>query len=101
MNQRQEITSKLKAVIDPEIGLNIVDVGLIYWIEITEANLVIVKMTLTTQGCPLKDYFLSEIETQLMDLDFIEDARIDFVWTPSWDLTMMDEAKKQEMFGGM
>jgi metal-sulfur cluster biosynthetic enzyme len=98
---RKLIIDKLREVIDPEIGMNIVDVGLIYWITITEENEVTVSMSLTTPGCPLTDYFLSEIETRLMDLDFIEDVRIEFVWTPKWDLIMMDEAAKQAMFDKM
>ena len=99
--KRKLIIEQLRKVIDPEIGMNIVDVGLIYWIEITEENFVRVKMTLTTPGCPLSDYFLSEIETVIMDLDFVEDLKTDFIWEPKWDLVMMDEEAKQAMFGGM
>jgi metal-sulfur cluster biosynthetic enzyme len=98
---RKEVIDKLREVIDPEIGMNIVDVGLIYWVDIDDDNEVTVFMTLTTPGCPLTDYFLSEIETKLMDLDFIQDVRIEFVWTPKWDLIMMDEQAKQEMFNKM
>lgn len=98
---RKLVIDKLREVIDPEIGMNIVDVGLIYWVDINEDNEVTVSMSLTTPGCPLTDYFLSEIETRLMDLDFIEDVKIEFVWTPKWDLIMMDEAAKQGMFNKM
>lgn len=101
IEKRKQIVSKLKGVIDPEIGMNIVDVGLIYNIEVDESNLVTVTMTLTTPGCPLTDYFLSEIETSLMDLEFIEDVQIVFSWTPAWDLIMMDEGAKQNMFESM
>lgn len=99
--KRKSIVNQLRLVIDPEIGMNIVDVGLIYWIEITEENFIRLKMTLTTPGCPLSDYFLSEIETVIMDLDFVEDLKIDFVWEPKWDLIMMDESAKQDMFNSM
>jgi metal-sulfur cluster biosynthetic enzyme len=98
--KRKLIIDQLRKVLDPEIGLNIVDVGLIYWIEITEDDFVRVKMTLTTPGCPLTDYFLSEIETVIMDLDFVDDLKIDFEWEPKWDLIMMDEEAKQNMFKG-
>lgn len=100
-DKRKLIINQLRKVIDPEIGMNIVDVGLIYWIEITDENFIRVKMTLTTPGCPLSDYFLSEIETVIMDLDFVEDLKIDFIWEPKWDLIMMDESAKQDMFGRM
>lgn len=99
--KRKLVINQLRKVIDPEIGMNIVDVGLIYWIEITDEDFVRVKMTLTTPGCPLSDYFLSEIETVIMDLDFVNDLKIDFIWEPKWELIMMDEEAKQAMFGSM
>lgn len=99
--KRKEIAESLRDVLDPEIGMNIVDVGLIYGIEIDVENKVTIKMSLTTPGCPLSEYFLSEIETKLMDLDFIDDVEIVFVWSPQWDIIMMDEAGKQRMFAGM
>jgi metal-sulfur cluster biosynthetic enzyme len=96
-----QIAEALRKVIDPEIGMNIIDVGLIYWFEISEENFVTIKMSLTTPGCPLTDYFLSEIETVLTDLDFVEDVKIEFVWTPTWDMAMMNEQAKQDLFKGM
>ncbi len=99
--KRKTVIAKLKKVIDPEIGMNIVDVGLIYWIEITEEDFVRVKMTLTTPGCPLSDYFLSEIETVILDLDWVSDLKTDFIWEPKWDLIMMNDDAKQVMFGKM
>lgn len=98
---RKDVVDVLRQIIDPEIGMNIVDVGLLYWIDISEDHEVTVFMTLTTPGCPLSDYFLSEIETKLMDLDWIEDVQIEFIWTPKWDLIMMDESAKQNMFNSM
>jgi metal-sulfur cluster biosynthetic enzyme len=99
--KRLQIIEQLRKVIDPEIGMNIVDVGLIYNIEIDNESFVRVKMSLTTPGCPLSDFFLSEIETVLTDLDFVDDVDIVFVWEPKWDLIMMNEQAKQDMFSGM
>lgn len=99
--KRFQIIEQLRKVIDPEIGMNIVDVGLIYNIEIDNENFVRLKMTLTTPGCPLSEFFLSEIETVLMDLDFVEDVDIVFIWEPRWDLIMMNEKAKQDLFNGM
>ena len=96
--KRKLIANQLRDVIDPEIGMNIVDVGLIYNILINEEDEVTIKMSLTTPGCPLTDYFLSEIETKLIDLNFVQDVKIDFVWEPQWDIGMMDEEAKQKMF---
>lgn len=101
LEKREKIVNALQKVIDPEIGMDIVNLGLIYGIEITENDFVTIKMTLTTPGCPLSDFFLSEIETVLTDLDFVNDVRIDFIWTPPWDLIMMDENAKQDMFKNM
>ena len=101
IGKKQAIIGALRKVLDPEIGMNIVDVGLIYDVEIDNKSFVRVKMTLTTPGCPLTDYFLSEIETVLTDLDFVDDVDIAFVWEPKWDLIMMDENAKQDMFQGM
>ncbi len=95
------VLDALQKVIDPEIGMNIIDVGLIYGIEIDESNAVYIKMTLTTPGCPLKDYFISEIETVLMDIDFVTDVQVEFVWSPPWDLSMMDEDAKLKLFQSM
>lgn len=101
IKKRNLVVEALRQIDDPEIGMNIIDVGLIYGIFINEWNKVTIEMTLTTPGCPLTDYFLSEIETKMMDLDFVEDVQIDFVWTPQWDMTMMDEGGKQRMFENM
>lgn len=100
-DKRRLVIDALRDVMDPEIGMNIVDVGLIYNILIDEENKVTVQMSLTTPGCPLTEYFLSEIETKMMDLDFVEDVEIQFVWTPQWDMIMMDENAKQDMFQSM
>jgi len=97
-SKRKSVINSLRKVIDPEIGMNIIDVGLIYNINIDDNGMVRVDMSLTTPGCPLSDYFLSEIETVLMDLDFVDDVDIKFVWEPKWDLLMMNEEAKQDMF---
>lgn len=98
IDKRKKVIKSLRKVIDPELGMNIVDLGLIYNIDVDDNGLVRIYMTLTTPGCPLSDYFLSEIETVLMDLDFVENVEIEFVWDPKWDLVMMDEEAKQKMF---
>lgn len=101
---RLTIVKALKKVIDPELGINIVDLGLIYNIVIINQNYnvnVKIDLTLTTPGCPLSDFFKSEIESVLLDIDFIDDVIINFVWDPPWDLNMMDEATKLKMFNNM
>jgi len=77
------LMSLLTQVIDPEIGINIVDMGLVY--GITEADGVIqVEMTLTTQGCPMGSYMTSEVQSVLGSLAGIRAVNVDIVWSPPW-----------------
>lgn len=95
----QDVVKQLKKVIDPEIGMNIIDIGLIYDIKIID-YIVKIKLSLTTPGCPLQEYFISEIESVLLDL-VIDDVEIEIVWDPPWDMSMMDENAKLEFFNSM
>lgn len=106
VKERLKIVNELKKVIDPELGINIVDLGLVYNIIISkdcnhDGFNVIIEMTLTTPGCPLSDYFVSEIEAVLLYLDFLNDVKVSFVWDPGWDLTMIDENAKFKLFNNM
>jgi metal-sulfur cluster biosynthetic enzyme len=84
------ILEKLREIIDPEIGCNIVDLGLIYSVKITEAN-VAVSMTLTTPGCPMHESIRFGAENALLHLDGIGDVQVDVVWDPPWNPSMMTE----------
>lgn len=94
----KEIVNQLKKVIDPELHIDIVSVGLIYNIHLNNQNELILDMTLTTPGCPLRDYFESETETVLSDLEFLQDVKINIIFDPHWSLEMMDEEMKLKMF---
>ena len=85
----------LKAVIDPEVGVNIVDLGLVYRIEV-EADRLVVEMTMTSPACPMGEMITAEVEAVLQPL-LPETLRADvrLVWSPAWEPTLMsDEAKK-------
>jgi metal-sulfur cluster biosynthetic enzyme len=86
----------LHEVIDPEVGVNIVDLGLIYGVQVS-APVVQVRMTLTTPGCPLSGYMRDSIEQVLTgSLRGITATDVDIVWDPAWGPEMMtDEAKRQ------
>lgn len=77
------ITEALRQVIDPEVGLNIVDMGLIYGIEMNDGA-VTIRMTLTTQGCPMSAYMDQEVKGVLGGLEGIRDVQVDLVWDPPW-----------------
>ncbi len=78
----EEVVEALKDVIDPELGINIVDLGLVYGINIEEDNSVRVDMTLTSAACPLTDVI--ERQVQMMVAPFSEDVTVNWVWLPPW-----------------
>ena len=85
-----EILETLRQVIDPEIGCNIVDLGLVYSIAI-HGSKVSVQMTLTTQGCPMHESIAQGVQTALLGLDGVEEAEVEIVWDPPWNPAMMSE----------
>jgi len=84
------VLDALRQVIDPEIGCNLVDLGLIYDIAITGAN-VRVTMTLTTPGCPMHESLCGGVQAAVLSLDGVEEAEVDLVWDPPWHPAMMTE----------
>jgi len=88
------VTELLGDVIDPELGVDIVNLGLVYDVH-TDAGGVVVRMTLTTPGCPLGAYLDDEVSRCLAQLPGNPDTSVDLVWDPPWSPTMMtDEAKR-------
>ena len=84
------VVETLRQVIDPEIGCNIVDLGLIYSVGITGST-VAVTMTLTTPGCPMHESIRWGVKEALLNLEGVEDAEVDLVWEPPWHPSMMTE----------
>jgi metal-sulfur cluster biosynthetic enzyme len=80
----------LRQVIDPELGCNIVDLGLIYSVNIC-GNKVSVIMTLTTPGCPMHESISQGAQIALLDLEGVTDVEVDVVWDPPWHPSMMTE----------
>jgi metal-sulfur cluster biosynthetic enzyme len=87
---RDQVIDVLKTCFDPEIPVNIWDLGLIYDITIT-GGLVHVKMTLTAVGCSLGPQIISEIESKLFGIDGVEDAKVEMVWSPPWTPERLSE----------
>ena len=85
MPTKEQIIEALKVVYDPELGVNVVDLGLIYDVDVI-GSLVRVEMTLTTQGCPLHDSIAVGIERALQDMPGVEAVQVDLVWNPPWSL---------------
>jgi metal-sulfur cluster biosynthetic enzyme len=84
------ILETLRQVLDPELGCNIVDLGLIYSVTITDAKVVVV-MTLTTPGCPMHESIRWGAHNALLNLDGVEAAEVEVVWDPPWHPSMMTE----------
>jgi metal-sulfur cluster biosynthetic enzyme len=94
MLTQEEVYDVLRTCYDPEIPVNIVDLGLVYGVEIIDQK-VDVKMTLTARGCGMGGYIASEAEQKLLELTGVEEAKVEVVWDPPWDPSMMSpEARR-------
>lgn len=99
MVTEEKVREVLRTVIDPELGINIVDLGLIYGIELDEHSNVHVIMTLTTPGCPLHDSIQIGVNNAVSGIDGIGEVNVNLVWFPPWSPDKMSEkARKQLMF---
>ncbi len=96
----QAIEESLKQCMDPEVPLNIVEMGLIYGIDVAENNDVNIKMTMTTQGCPLHDTLVQDVTRYAKKVPGVNNVKIDIVWDPPWSIDKMSDEAKQ-MFKGM
>ena len=77
-----DITEAMKDVIDPELGINVVDLGLIYDVSVDDTNVAVLDMTLTSAACPLQDVIEDQTRSVLQDL--VSDVKINWVWMPPW-----------------
>ena len=94
---RDDVREGLKNVYDPEIGVNIVDLGLVYDADVSETGDVLVTMTLTSLGCPLGPVIVQEVNNALKDLPGIGATDVKLVWSPPWSPDMMSEDAKDEL----
>jgi len=87
----QQIVDALRNVYDPEIPINIYDLGLIYSIKISDSRSVDIEMTLTTPGCPVAQTFPGTVECAVKCVDGVEDVHVELVWDPPWTKDRMSE----------
>jgi len=87
----QDVKDALYDVIDPELNMNIVDLGLVYRTQVVEGNIAEVDFTLTYPGCPLGDMIASDIVSKIRAQTDVVDVRARIVWSPPWDQNMMSE----------
>lgn len=88
------VRESLKDVIDPELGYNVVDLGLVYGITV-EGSHVDIVMTMTTPGCPATEYIENGVHQRLLAMEWVEDASVHVVWSPPWQPSMMSDNAKQ------
>jgi len=94
---RQQIIEALSSIYDPEIPVNIYELGLIYDIQIDASNNVDVKMTLTSPGCPVAGTLPPEVERKVAEVQGVNSARVELVWDPPYNMHMMSEAAQLQL----
>ena len=97
MELKEKIINEIKKIYDPEIPVNIYELGLIYDIKIDKTNNVKVKMTLTTPNCPVAESLPKEVKDSIIQVKEVNDVDLELVWDPPWDKSMMSEAAKLEL----
>lgn len=93
---KNDIINALKKIYDPEIPVNIWDMGLIYDIEITDSD-VVIKMTFTSPTCPMMEELLAQVKDAVQQVAGEKTVRVDLVWNPPWDLSKMSDTARVEL----
>ena len=93
----EKIVDMLKTVFDPEIPVNVYDLGLIYKIDVSEDEEVSIDMTLTAPNCPAADFIMEDVRQKVESIDGVNSATINLVFEPEWDKDMMSEEAKLEL----
>ena len=94
---KNKVIEEVKKIYDPEIPVNIYDLGLIYKIEVDEKNKVNIDMTLTSPNCPVAESLPKEVKDNIMKINGVSDVNLNLVWEPPWDKDKMSEAAKLEL----
>ena len=93
----EKVVESLKTIFDPEIPVNIYELGLIYRVRIEDPDQVYIKMTLTLPQCPVAESLPIEVEAKINELEEVSRAYVEIVWEPTWNPEMMSEAAKLEL----
>lgn len=94
---QEQVYSVLKKCMDPEIPVNIVDLGLIYGVNINESNDVDVEMTMTTRGCPLHDTLVSDVKRYIGKIDGVGNINVSIVWDPPWNIERIEPSVREKL----
>ena len=96
MDLKEKVIAEIKKIYDPEIPVNIYELGLIYDISVKDNNIK-VKMTLTSPNCPVAESLPKEVKDSIMEIKGVDKVDLDLVWEPPWDKSMMSESAKLEL----
>ena len=96
-NLKNKVIEEIKKIFDPEIPVNIYELGLIYKIEIDDKNKVSVDMTLTSPNCPVAESLPNQVKENIMKVEGVSDVNLNLVWDPPWNKDRMSEAAKLEL----
>ena len=94
---KEKVINEIKKIYDPEIPVNIYELGLIYKIEINDNKKVIIDMTLTTPNCPVADSLPKMVKNNILKIEGISDVDLNLVWDPPWTKDKMSEVAKLEL----
>tara|TARA_B100001093_G_C25913290_1_gene629506 strand:+ start:109 stop:414 length:306 start_codon:yes stop_codon:yes gene_type:complete len=94
---KDKVIEEIKKIYDPEIPVNIYDLGLIYKVDVVEKNKIIIEMTLTTPNCPVAESLPKMVKDNIMNLEGISNVDLKLVWDPPWNKDKMSEAAKLEL----
>ena len=97
MKLKDKVIDEIKKIYDPEIPVNIYELGLIYDITIDDKNNVKINMTLTTPNCPVAESLPNEVKNSVKEIKEVKDVDLKLVWEPPWDKSMMTESAKLEL----
>lgn len=93
----EQVVDALRCVYDPEIPVNIYELGLIYNVDVGAQGDVVVRMTLTSPGCPVAGYLPTDVENRVLAISGVKSARVELVWDPPWNPGMMSDAAKLQL----
>ena len=96
-DMKDSMLGALENVIDPELGVDIVNLGLVYDLDLNEEGTAIVTMTLTSMGCPLAPVIVDQVKTALSDLPEVKEIDVNIVWQPAWNKDMMSRYAKMAL----
>ena len=97
MELKDKVIAEIKKIFDPEIPVNIYELGLIYNIDVDNNNNVKIDMTLTSPNCPVAESLPNEVKNSVKEIKEVKDVDLKLVWEPPWDKSMMSESAKLEL----